>query len=169
MAITKTSNAKKIAIAQNEGVVSSHFGSCKSYAVFQIENGKTTRLMDLENFSHELEKLPICFAEEGIAIVLTGDINQRTLTSFQERQIVVIRGAFGNIDTVAAAYAAGTFASCDCHRKENHHIQQHTCDSGSCDCHGKENHHIQQHICDSGSCDCHGKENHHAHRHTDNE
>lgn len=147
---------EKIAIAQDGGIVSPHFGHCESYAVFQIENENAVRLTELENPGHEPGKLPLLLAEKGITTILAGGIGQRALNLFQEKQITVVRGVSGDVDTAAAAYAAGTLTD-----------GKSSCTHGEAECghhHGEGGHHLHHH--DRGSCGCHGDSEHHRHHHT---
>jgi predicted Fe-Mo cluster-binding NifX family protein len=181
--MTKISDTEKIVIAQNGGVVSLDFDDCESYAVFRVGGGTATRLADLTNSTRELKKLPVFFAKEGITKVLVGDISQQALNLFQEKQITVVRGVSGEVDTVAAACATGTFVLSDCsctctcvdeecghpHKEGKHRVHQDTRDFNSCDCHDKEKHHAHRHICESSSCDCHGDGKHHMQCHVHGE
>lgn len=142
MTTTDIAGTEKIAVAQDGGSVSPHFGHCESYAIFQIENGAAVRLDDMENPGHEPGKLPLHLAGTGITTVLAGGIGQRALAHLQENGVTVIRGVSGDVNAAAAAYAAGTLVSgedsCGCHGDGEHHGHHHMHHHGhgSCGCHG---------------------------------
>jgi predicted Fe-Mo cluster-binding NifX family protein len=102
---------KKIAIAQDGSLVSQHFGHCMSYALFNLEDGKMTRLPDLENPGHEPGKLPRLLAAEGVNIVIAGGMGPRAIDLFEENGIQVILGVSGDLGRAAEAFANGTLTA----------------------------------------------------------
>lgn len=103
-----TEQIKKIAIAQDGSLVSQHFGHCMSYALFNLEDGKMTRLPDLENPGHEPGKLPRLLATEGVNVIIAGGMGPRAIDLFEENGIEVILGVSGDLGLAAEAYANGT-------------------------------------------------------------
>lgn len=160
MTTTDIAGTEKIAVAQDGGSVSPHFGHCESYAIFQIENGTAVRLEDMENPGHEPGKLPLHLAGTGITTVLAGGIGQRALAHLQENGVTVIRSVSGDVNAAAVAYAAGTLVSgedsCGCHGDGEHHGHHHHHGNGSCGCHEEGEHHHHMHHHGHGSCGCHG-------------
>ncbi|MDO9522362.1 MAG: NifB/NifX family molybdenum-iron cluster-binding protein [Methanocorpusculum sp.] len=106
-----TQQIKKIAIAQDGSLVSQHFGHCMSYALFNLEDGKMTRLPDLENPGHEPGKLPRLLAAEGVNIVIAGGMGPRAIDLFEENGIQVILGVSGDLGRAAEAFANGTLTA----------------------------------------------------------
>jgi predicted Fe-Mo cluster-binding NifX family protein len=119
----------KLAIAQDGEVVSAHFGHCESYAIFDLENGGLTRQADLLSPGHEPGRLPAFLAEHGVNAVIAGGMGPRAVDLFQMNGIKVCLGITGQIDAVAAEYAAGNLASGEStctHGEEEHE----NCDGG---------------------------------------
>ena len=106
-----TQKIKKIAIAQDGSLVSQHFGHCMSYALFNLEDGKMTRLPDLENPGHEPGKLPRLLAAEGVNVIIAGGMGPRAIDLFEENGIEVILGVSGDLGLAAEAYANGTLTA----------------------------------------------------------
>lgn len=109
--IVMTQQIKKIAIAQDGSLVSQHFGHCMSYALFNFENGKMTRLPDLQSPGHEPGKLPRLLAAEGVNIVIAGGMGPRAIDLFEENGIEVILGVSGDLGRAAEAFANGTLTA----------------------------------------------------------
>ena len=120
--IVMTQQIKKIAIAQDGSLVSQHFGHCMSYALFNFEDGKMTRLPDLESPGHEPGKLPRLLAAEGVNIVIAGGMGPRAIDLFVENGIEVILGVSGDLGCAAEAFANGTLTAgtSSCSHEEGH-------------------------------------------------
>jgi predicted Fe-Mo cluster-binding NifX family protein len=130
--IDMLSENKKIAIAQDGSLVSQHFGHCMSYALFTLENGKLTRLPDLESPGHEPGKLPRLLADQKVDVILAGGMGPRAVDMFESFGIDVILGVSGDLGTAAEAYAKGTLtagmSSCshddhECGGEEHHEYE----------------------------------------------
>ncbi|WP_461752389.1 NifB/NifX family molybdenum-iron cluster-binding protein [Methanocorpusculum sp.] len=109
--IVMTQSIKKIAIAQDGSLVSQHFGHCMSYALFNLEDGKLTRLPDLENPGHEPGKLPRLLAAEGVNLIIAGGMGPRAIDLFEENGIEVILGISGDLGRAAEAYVNGSLTA----------------------------------------------------------
>ncbi|QYZ79427.1 dinitrogenase iron-molybdenum cofactor biosynthesis protein [Methanofollis formosanus] len=101
----------KLAIAQDGEIVSAHFGHCESYAIFEVEDGNLARQADLLSPGHEPGRLPAFLAENDVKAVIAGGMGPRAVDLFHMNGIEVFLGIAGEIDAVAAAYAAGDLAS----------------------------------------------------------
>jgi len=129
-----TENIKKIAIAQDGSLVSQHFGHCMSYALFNFEDGKMTRLPDLQSPGHEPGKLPRLLAAEGVNIVIAGGMGPRAIDLFEENGIEVILGVSGDLGLAAEAFANGTLTA-----------GTSTCSHDDHACGGEEHEHEHEH------------------------
>ncbi|MDD3621733.1 MAG: NifB/NifX family molybdenum-iron cluster-binding protein [Methanofollis sp.] len=120
----------KLAIAQDGEIVSAHFGHCESYAIFDIEDGKGVRQADLLSPGHEPGRLPVFLAEHGVNTVVAGGMGPRAVDLFHMNGIEVYLGVSGEIDAVAAEFAAGKLSSGEStctHGEEEHE----NCEEGS--------------------------------------
>ncbi len=129
-----TENIKKIAIAQDGSLISQHFGHCMSYALFNFEDGKMTRLPDLQSPGHEPGKLPRLLAAEGVNIVIAGGMGPRAIDLFEENDIEVILGVSGDLGLAAEAFANGTLTA-----------GTSTCSHDDHACGGEEHEHEHEH------------------------
>lgn len=119
----------KLAIAQDGEIVSAHFGHCESYAIFEMEDGTLARQADLLSPGHEPGRLPAFLAENGVNAVIAGGMGPRAVELFHMNGIEVFLGIAGEIEAVAAAYAAGGLTSGEstCTQGEEGHDN---CDGG---------------------------------------
>ncbi|MBP2146818.1 putative Fe-Mo cluster-binding NifX family protein [Methanofollis sp. W23] len=120
----------KIGIAQDGKSVSAHFGHCESYAIFELNDGALARQDDLLSPGHEPGRLPAFLAEHGVEVVIAGGMGPRAVELFHMNGIEVFLGVSGEIEAVAAAYAAGNLAAGEStctHGEEEHE----NCEEGS--------------------------------------
>jgi predicted Fe-Mo cluster-binding NifX family protein len=107
----------KVAIAKDGDEVSGHFGHCKQYAVFTVENGKITQRELLDSPGHEPGRLPAFLAQHGVTHVVAGGMGPRAVDLFCASSIEVYLGITGPIDTIIEDFIAGrvTPGESSCH------------------------------------------------------
>ncbi|MFC2166184.1 NifB/NifX family molybdenum-iron cluster-binding protein, partial [Acidobacteriota bacterium] len=88
----------KIAISTNQGFVSTHFGRCPSYTLFEIKDGQISKKEEILNPGHQPGFLPNYLSELGINWVITGGIGSRAQSLFSQKNIDVISGIQGTPD-----------------------------------------------------------------------
>lgn len=101
----------KIAIPMENGRLSTHFGHCAEFAVYDVDPAaKTTRAKAVHRAPpHEPGVLPRWLHEQGANVIITGGMGQRARQLFAEKGIQVVMGAPPEPpDAVVAAYLAGT-------------------------------------------------------------
>lgn len=101
----------RLAIATENGQVSSHFGHCEKFTLVDVENGKVTSKNEIPAPAHEPGLLPGFIAEKGASVVIAGGMGPRAVQLFEERNIRVIPGVQGSIDQVVKAFLAGKLES----------------------------------------------------------
>lgn len=101
----------KIAIANDSGYVSAHFGHCAEYTFFEVEDGKLVSQTSVPTPEHEPGILPPFLAEKGANVVIAGGMGGRALELFASHGIDVILGAQGRVQDVLSAYLDGALVS----------------------------------------------------------
>lgn len=103
-----------IAIPVSGGQLSSHFGHCEQFALFEVTDKLVTQRRDLVPPPHEPGVLPRWLREEGATLVIAGGMGQRAQSLFQQQGIEVLCGA-GPQDPaeVVRKYLAGTLETGD--------------------------------------------------------
>jgi predicted Fe-Mo cluster-binding NifX family protein len=101
----------KVAVAaQREAdvrYVTEHFGHCESFIFYQVENGETKEVEEVENPGHQPGFLPEFLGEKGIDLVIAGGMGARAIELFNAKGIKVIIGAAGEVSKVISDYAGG--------------------------------------------------------------
>lgn len=91
----KDSNSTRIAIPVTQGELSSHFGHCEVFALFDVDNEKKTILSrnDVTPPAHEPGVFPAWLREQGADIIIAGGIGSRAQGLFADNGIQVVVGA----------------------------------------------------------------------------
>jgi predicted Fe-Mo cluster-binding NifX family protein len=97
----------KLAIAQDEGRVSAHFGHCEGYAIYQIRDSVIYRHEELASPPHEPGKLPEFLASHDVTHVIAGGMGPKAADLFGRSGIHVILGVSGPVDIIAQDFIAG--------------------------------------------------------------
>ncbi len=99
----------KIAIPTHEQHVDDHFGHCKVFTVFEVEENKITNRSEVPSTqgcgckSNIIEVLK----EQGVDVFLAGNIGQGAFNKIAQAGIQVLRGCSGPVNEVVEAYLAG--------------------------------------------------------------
>jgi predicted Fe-Mo cluster-binding NifX family protein len=101
----------KIAIANDDGQVSQHFGHCAEYTFFEVEDGRVVSQTSVPTPPHEPGILPPFLAKHGANCVIAGGMGSRAQELFAQHGIDVIIGVGGPVQAVLEAYIAGELVS----------------------------------------------------------
>lgn len=101
----------RIAVATENGIVSSHFGHCSGFTIYDTSEGKITSSRFVPNPGHEPGALPVFLSDMKVQIVIAGGMGERAQTLFSQNNIDVIVGASGSVDGAAASYLNGSLKS----------------------------------------------------------
>ena len=82
-----------IAIPLSEGRLSSHFGHCEQFALFQVEDKLVKNRKDLDPPQHEPGLLPRWLKEQGVDLVIAGGMGRRAQDIFRAAGVETICGA----------------------------------------------------------------------------
>ncbi len=109
----------KIAVANNEGQVSQHFGYCEKFTVFEVENKSITGTQSIPNPGHQPGLLPRLLGEAGVNLVIAGGMGSKAIELFADKGIDVVIGASGPVEAVVKDYLQGKLetAGSACHHE----------------------------------------------------
>lgn len=121
----------KIAIPTRDGRVDDHFGHCAFYTIATVMDNVVTERVTMpspegcgckSNVAYQL-------AEDGVTLMLAGNMGDGALNKLSSAGIKVIRGCKGDIDAVLNDYLSGALTdsgvACDhhdCHDKNTMRI-----------------------------------------------
>ncbi len=101
----------RIAIATENGLVSSHFGHCSGFTIYDTRDGKIESANFVPNPGHEPGALPVFLGNMKVQIVIAGGMGERAQMLFSQNNIEVIVGASGSADDAVASYLNGSLKS----------------------------------------------------------
>ena len=104
----------RIAIPLTDGVLSSHFGHCETFALLDIDrDSKSIKESNVvKPPPHEPGLLPAWLAEKDVELIIAGGMGQRARDLFDAKSIGVVIGAPSDKpETLVAAYLDGNLES----------------------------------------------------------
>ncbi|HOO83867.1 MAG TPA: NifB/NifX family molybdenum-iron cluster-binding protein [Prolixibacteraceae bacterium] len=84
---------KKVAIPVNNGMLDGHFGHCKQFAIFDINNKEVIGESTIDAPPHEPGLLPKFLSEKGVTDIIAGGMGHKAITLFHENGVNVFVGA----------------------------------------------------------------------------
>ena len=84
----------RCAVPMSGGMVSSHFGHCEQFALFDVDEHSKTILekKTIHSPGHQPGLLPAWLAREGVSLVIASGMGSRAQNLFQQNSIAVITG-----------------------------------------------------------------------------
>lgn len=126
----------KIAVAAVDEKVSMHFGKCKNFMVFQVENNELISSELVMSPGHVHGLLPELLGDLGVNVVISGGMGQGAMNLLKQKEIEVITGAKGLAKDAVESYLRGELqssgAGCKGHGHHGHH--HHHDHGGHCGC-----------------------------------
>ncbi len=77
----------------NQGVLDNHFGHCKFFALFRVQEGKIISEEIINPLPHEPGVLPKWLAEKGVNEVIAGGMGHKAVQIFNQQGVKVNLGA----------------------------------------------------------------------------
>jgi len=110
-----------IAIATENNKVCDHFGHCEGFTLVKIENNKVIEKSYIENPGHKPGFLPIFLHEKNVNTIISGGMGKGAIDIFKEKNINVITGANGDINTLIDNFIKGKIKSSNsiCNKHEH--------------------------------------------------
>ncbi|TDT71945.1 Mrp family chromosome partitioning ATPase [Hypnocyclicus thermotrophus] len=121
----KMGNILKVAFPTNDKTnVEEHFGHCKEFVIFEIEDAKIINKSFVTPPPHEPGVIPRFLGEQGANVIITGGMGQKAIDIFKSQNIDVILGARGSIEENLKTYLEGelysTASACNHEHDEDH-------------------------------------------------
>ena len=108
----KMAKKMKIAVPTNDRTnVEEHFGHCKEFAIYEVEGDKVINVEFIVPPPHAPGVIPNFLNEHGINAIITGGMGQMAVNMFKEKNVDVILGAVGSVDTNLKEYLSGMLES----------------------------------------------------------
>ena len=87
----------RIVVPVTNGVLSSHFGHCEQFTLFEVgTDGKTIgRRQELTSPPHEPGALPMWLHEQGATVIIAGGMGSRAQSLFAQNGLQVVVGVSG--------------------------------------------------------------------------
>jgi len=102
----------KVAFPTNDRVmVEEHFGHCREFVIYNIENGNIVNSEFVTPPPHAPGVIPNFLGQFGIDTIITGGMGQMAINIFKTNNIEVILGATGDIQSNLKVYLEGNLDS----------------------------------------------------------
>ena len=101
----------KIAVACEGKQITEHFGHCKNFMIFKVENNKIINSNSVPNPGHRPGFLPNFLNELGVNVIVSGGMGGGAVDIFNELNIEVVTGAKGDAEAVVKQYLSGNLKS----------------------------------------------------------
>lgn len=122
----------KIAVTTQGNQVFQHFGQCKTFTVFTVENGTVKEKSAIDATENGHAALAGLLKGMGVDAVICGGIGDGAKRMLSAAGIRLISGIEGSIEEAVSAYLAGTLSDMGGGCSHDHHGEDHTC---SCENH----------------------------------
>lgn len=112
----------KIAVASEKDMVTSHFGYCENFNIYETEGNAIVKSESIENPGHKPGFLPNLLNDMGVNVVISGGMGGGAVDIFNEKGIEVITGAKGKAKTACEEYLKGNLKSTGsiCNEHQHH-------------------------------------------------
>lgn len=130
MELINYKDMKKIALPTRNGMIDDHFGHCEFYTILTVdEHNKIVKSETIPSPQGCGCKSNIAFQlqEEGVSVMLAGNMGEGALNKLSSCHIAVIRGCKGSVMEVAEAYLAGKIQDSGVGCAGHHHEDGHVC------------------------------------------
>ena len=114
---------KKIAIASEYEAVTEHFGHCKNFMIYQVENNKIINKESIPNPGHKPGFLPLYLADLGVETIISGGMGAGAIEIFNEKGVSVILGATGHVNEIINKFLKGNLQSSEIACANHHHLE----------------------------------------------
>jgi predicted Fe-Mo cluster-binding NifX family protein len=94
-------------------MVGRHFGKAPEFILITIDNGKAVSSDAFPNPGRDKVNVPVMVAGFGPTHIISGAVGTKAKDVFKEKNIIVITGALGSIDTILDRFLKGQLSSKD--------------------------------------------------------
>lgn len=112
----------KVAVANDKGMVSEHFGHCEGFMVFNSNKKEILNEERIANPGHRPRFLPNFLNDIGVNVIISGGMGASAIDIFNGKNIEVVVGARGNARRAVKDYLTGALKSTGsvCHQHQHH-------------------------------------------------
>jgi predicted Fe-Mo cluster-binding NifX family protein len=110
----------KVAVACEGSMVTEHFGHCESFIIYNTADGAIVEKTTLPNPGHKPGFLPNYLNDLGVKVIISGGMGGGAIDIFNEKNIEVIVGAYGDADEAVEKYLKGELKSTGTVCNHNH-------------------------------------------------
>ena len=119
----------RIAVTTENGQVFGHFGKCKSFTLFEVEDGKIVNKSMIDPMGAGHGALAGVLGDHQVNVLICGGLGQGARDALAARGIKVESGVTGSVDLAVQDYLAGRLISnpnfvCNHHHD---HAEGHEC------------------------------------------
>lgn len=118
----------KIAVPTRGRIVDNHFGHCEVFTVFTIHENQVSdiSLIPSPNGCGCKSNIASVLREEGVELMLAGNMGDGALNTLKRQQIEVVRGCQGDAFQLVEAYLHNEIEDCGESCSEHHHHHHHS-------------------------------------------
>lgn len=117
----------KLAVAAQDGRIFQHFGQCKTFAVYSVEDGKILERSVLDTGGNGHAALAGFLKGAGVDAVICGGLGDGAKRMLASAGIGLVSGAEGDVEDAVNAYLSGSLEDRGGTCGEDHHGQEHHC------------------------------------------
>lgn len=115
-----------IAVGSDSNKVSKHFGHCKNFNIYEVNDNKIINEKNLESPGHDSGRIPEFLEEQGTEVVISGGMGQGAIDRLGQKNIKIVMCDEEYAKEAVQLYIKGELISKDnvCghnHEGHNHH------------------------------------------------
>jgi predicted Fe-Mo cluster-binding NifX family protein len=122
----------KIAVTTQGNQIFQHFGQCKNFTVFAIEDTKIKERTTIDASKNGHAALASFLKDAGVGVLICGGIGDGAKQMLSQAGIKLVSGVDGNIEDAVNSFISGSLADQGGSCNHEDHGQDHEC---SCDNH----------------------------------
>ena len=117
----------KIALTCDKDLISEHFGHAPYFGIYEVTGNQYSLIDMMKSPGHQPGSLPKFLNEQGVKVMISGNMGDGAFRLFKEFGIEVIVGAKGRLDDVLKSFASGTLKSNEhvCTEHQHHEGHEH--------------------------------------------
>lgn len=97
----------KLAVATDNGCVSAHFGRCRDWTLYTVQETEIANTETLRTENMHEGDLPTILVSHCVTHVICGGIGHGAFSRIQAAGITVLPGVSGRVDEIADLFASG--------------------------------------------------------------
>ena len=120
----------KIAVTTEGNEIFQHFGQCKTFSVYSVQDGKVQGMTLLDTAQHGHSALADFLTNAGVNVVICGGIGDGAKRMLSQAGIQLLSGIDGSIDSAVQSYLAGSLSDNGGRCSHHDHEEEHSCSCG---------------------------------------